>query len=274
MPVLPIDDLDDPRIAMYRQVKDTNQTRDLGQFVLEGEKLLRRLLESRFETASVLVTDRALDRILPLVPADVPLFIVPHAAISALVGYNFHLGVLACGRRRPWPDLPELLRAAGPAWTLVLCPHVDNPENLGAIVRIADVFGLTAVLAGQKSPDPLSRRVLRVSMGTSLFVPVLSHADLDAVADWLQREAGAELAAAAVHEPGSVPLDTFRRPPRLALVLGNESHGLDASWFARCDHRVTIPMRPGAESLNVSVAAGILLYHLTGGGSFPAPSDP
>jgi tRNA G18 (ribose-2'-O)-methylase SpoU len=261
--LVPIHDLDDPRIAVYRDVKLSNATRDLGQFVLEGEKLLARLAASRFEVVSVLATDRAAERVRDQVGPDVPIYIVPHERISDLVGYRFHLGVLSCGRRRAWPSLGEILEVAGPRCTLVVCPHVDNPENLGAIVRMADVFGVEAVLAGPKCPDPLSRRVLRVSMGTSLRRPVVVRDDFETAVDEL-RAAGVELAGSVVHVADATPLGRFVRPPKLGLLLGNEAHGLGPDWTSRCDHRVTIPMRTGAESLNVAVAAGILLYHLTG----------
>ncbi len=260
MPRVPIGDLDDPRVAMYRSLKTTNRTRYSDQFVVEGEKLLARLLESRFPLASVLVTDRHEPRIAPSVPDDVPRFVVPHAMISKVVGFNFHQGVLACGRRRPWPVLEELVRAAGDRLTLVVCPMLNNPENLGTIVRIGDVFGIDAVLVGGRCPDPLSRRVLRVSMGTALRLPVIASADLERDVDRLRSEWGAELAATVV-DPAAEALDHVQRPDRLALFLGSESAGLAPEWVGRCDRRITIPMRPGAESLNVAVAAGIILYH-------------
>src|SRR5215210_7018358 len=105
MPRLWIDDLDDPRIAMYRHLKATNLTRDRPQFVVEGPKLLDRLLHSPFPLASVLVTDRHEPRIASRIPHEVPRFVVPQAAIGALVGFRFHQGVLACGFRRPPPEL-------------------------------------------------------------------------------------------------------------------------------------------------------------------------
>ena len=111
-------------------------------------------------------------------------------------------------------------------------------------------------------PDPLSRRVLRVSMGSVLRVPVVKAEDLADVVDRL-RDAHGFVTAATVVDPGSEPLDTFRRPDRLALFLGSKGHGLEPEWLALCNRRVSIPMRPGAESLNVAVAAGIALYHVT-----------
>jgi tRNA G18 (ribose-2'-O)-methylase SpoU len=269
MPRVPIDDLDDPRVAIYRHLKATNLTRAADQFVVEGEKLLDRLLASRFPTASVLVTDRHERRVAAKVPPEVPLFVVPHEMIDLLVGFNFHRGVLASGRRRPGPALDEVVRGAGPLMTVVVCPSLNNPENLGAIVRIGDVFGVDAVVVGGRCPDPLSRRVLRVSMGTALRMPVIASGDLAGDLDRLRSGWGFELAAT-VLDPAAEPLDAVRRPDRLAVLLGREDEGLEPEWVARCDRRITIPMRPGAESLNVAVAAGIVLYHF----SRPAVSSP
>jgi tRNA G18 (ribose-2'-O)-methylase SpoU len=262
MPIVPITRLDDDRLAMYRDLKVTNLTRNSGKFVVEGEKLLDRLLASPFELDSVLATDRLAPALSARVPAEKPLYVVPEPRIGEIVGYNFHRGVLACGVRGPARGALELARAVRPIATFVVCPRIDNPENLGAIVRIADVFGVDAVLTGSRCPDPLSRRVLRVSMGSALRVPVVVAEDLAAEVARL-RDAHGFVTAATVVDPGAEPIDTFRRPGRLALFLGSEGHGLEPTWLALCDVRVTIPMRAGAESLNVAVAAGIALHHVT-----------
>jgi tRNA G18 (ribose-2'-O)-methylase SpoU len=261
--LIPIDDLDDPRLAIYRHVKRTNQTRDLDQFVLEGEKLLDSLIASAYPVASVLATDRKAAAVAAKVPGDTPVFIVPHEQIGDIVGYGFHLGVVAAGRRLPPPDLDAVMDRAGPRATLIVCPRIDNPENLGSIVRLADVFDAAAVVVGGKCPDPLSRRVLRVSMGTALHRPVIA-ADNELPTAWERLHADHRLRfAAAVTDPDAIPFDRYQRPDRLALVLGCEGTGLEPEWLDRCDHHITIPMRPGAESLNVALAAGILLYRLT-----------
>src|SRR4051812_9819485 len=119
-------DLDDPRIAIYRQLKATNRTRWSGQFVVEGEKLLDRLLASPFPLESVLVGDRHEARVAAKVPAGVPLYVVSHAVLDLLVGFNFHQGVLACGLRQPWPwpDLDGLAAGMGERATLVVCPRL------------------------------------------------------------------------------------------------------------------------------------------------------
>lgn len=259
MPRVAIDDLDDPRIAVFRALKRTNLTRSGDLFVVEGAKLLERLRDSPFPLVSVLVSDRWDARV--KLEEDVSRYVVPHALIDQVVGFNFHQGVLACGRRTAWPPLDTIVGAAG-SRTVVVCPNLTNPENLGAIARIADVFGVDAVLVGPHCPDPLSRRVLRVSMGTALRLPILSGTALDRDVETLRSEHRFELWAT-VLDSAAEPLSALARPERLALLLGNENVGLEPEWVARCQRRVTIPMRPGAESLNVAVAAGILLYELT-----------
>ncbi len=174
MPRETVNDLDDPRIAIYRSLKATNQTRRLKQFVVEGEKLVNRLLASRFPPVSVLVTDRHEPRLAATVPAETPMYVVPHGLVDSIVGFPFHRGVLAAAELRPWPPLAEIVKSAGSRLTFVVCPRLSNPENLGAIARISDVFGVAAILAGPSCPDPFSRRVLRVSMGSVLNVPVIA----------------------------------------------------------------------------------------------------
>ena len=259
---VPLDDLNDPRIAIYRSLKATNQTRRLEQFVVEGEKLVERLLASRFPPVSVIVTDRHEPRLAARVPEGVPTYVVSHELIDSIVGFPFHRGVLACAERRPWPPLEEIVERAGTRLTLVVCPKLSNPENLGAIARIGDVFGIDAILAGASCPDPFSRRVLRVSMGSILRVPVIVSARLGEIADSLARTDQLVLVAA-VADPAAEPFDHAPRPLRLGLVLGEEDQGIEPEWLERCRRIVTIPMRPGAGSLNVAVAAGILLHGLT-----------
>jgi tRNA G18 (ribose-2'-O)-methylase SpoU len=189
-------------------------------------------------------------------------FVLPRELIDSLVGFSFHRGVLACGHRLPWPPLAEVVEAAPDLLTLVVCPKLSNPENLGAIARIGDGFGIDAILSGPTCPDPFSRRVLRVSMGAVLSLPVLVSERLTETADDLDRKHNVEFFGA-VADPEAEPFESVARPRRLGLVLGDEHEGIDPAWLAKCRKRITIPMRAGASSLNVAVAAGILIHHLT-----------
>jgi tRNA G18 (ribose-2'-O)-methylase SpoU len=259
MPRIPISDLDDPRLLLYRQLKASNETRGSDRFVVEGEKLVYRLLASRFPTDSVLVTDRYEEHHSSKIPDDVPMYVIPHDQIEALVGYNFHRGVLATGRRLAWPALNSIIHDRV---KLVVCPMLDKPDNLGTILRIGEAFGVDAVLIGDRCPDAFHRRVIRVSMGAAFRLPVYEPDDLIGTIERLRADHGFEVIAADARI-GAESLDLVPQPDRLALVLGSEAFGLDPEWLTLADRRVTIPMRPEADSLNVAVAAGILLYHFT-----------
>ncbi|MBI1346711.1 RNA methyltransferase [bacterium] len=262
MSCIPIEHLDDPRVQVYRQVKSAPVMRRGDFFIVEGSKTVQRLLESRYETASVLLTQKRASEWLPRIPEQVPCYVLPDAVASMLVGFNFHVGVMACGRRQPSPTLEAVFADVSQPATIVLCPKCDNPENLGAIIRIAAGFGVDAILLGPSCSDPYMRRVIRVSMGAALSMTLLESRNLARDLARLRSEFQFELVGTVLNDQ-AVPLSQATRARRLGLLLGNEDTGLDDETLSLCDQQVTIPMHPGTDSLNVAIAAGIFLHHFT-----------
>ncbi len=260
MPRIAIDSLDDPRVQMYRHLKASNLLRDGHLFIAEGTRLVERLLASDYETESVLIAERREEEWGPKIPAHIPLYVIPQSVGEQLTGFNFHVGVLACGVRKPPRTIDETIPRDNTSLTVVICPNCDNPENLGAIIRIGSAFGINGLLLGRSCCDPFSRRVLRVSMGTAFRLPIIESTDLERDVVRLREEWGVELVATVLDESAS-PLSKATRGPRTGLLFGNEADGLDSHWQGLCDRRLTIPMRLGTDSLNVAVAAGIFLHH-------------
>jgi tRNA G18 (ribose-2'-O)-methylase SpoU len=260
MPTEVIERLDDPRLDPYRNLKSTNLTRWSNQFIAEGLLVVERLLASPFEVVSIVASRKIERQVVPLVPNDRPLYLLDHTLAEKLVGYTFHTGVLACGVRRPSPPLEALLRASEGRSLIAVCPNVNDPENIGAIIRLSAGFGLSGVLLGPDCADPFSRRVLRVSMGTAFTMPIRETHDLQSDLARLRDEDHVELAAA-ILDPNAEPLENAGRSERMALLFGNEKHGLDNKWVELCQRKLTIPMAPGADSLNVAVAAGIFFHY-------------
>ena len=157
--------------------------------------------------------------------------------------------------RRPERDLDELY--AGDAPLVVIASDIQDPGNLGAIIRVAEAGGATSVLATGASADPFSWKALRGSMGSALRFPV------DRVED-------ATLAAAEARKRGcriiaTVPRDgtpLFEANLRLptAVLIGGEGPGLPAALIASADQRITIPMQAPVESLNAAVTAALVVY--------------
>jgi tRNA G18 (ribose-2'-O)-methylase SpoU len=262
MPVILIDSIDDPRVESYRNLKMKNLQRGGQFFIAEGKKVVERLLESDFQTASVFISRKRLEEWEPKVPADVPLYFAEQDVMSQLVGFDFHVGVVGCGIRKPNVPLEWLLPSDARRLTLVACPNCDNPENMGAIVRIGAAFGIDGLILGSGCCDPYARRVIRVSMGTAFKLPIIESRDLANDLSRLKHEWQFELAGTVLDEDAE-RLESARRGPRLCILMGNEDTGLHDSWTRLCDRRLTIPMCRGTDSLNVAVAAGIVLHHFT-----------
>lgn len=261
MPRTPLTSLADPRVAEYAHLNQTNLTRGSKLFVAEGEKVVQRLIASNFFTDSILAEPEWAERLEPLVPVETPIYVAERDLLTELVGFGFHRGVLACGRRKPPPELVEILPQQDQPALVLVCPAIQDPTNLGSILRTAAAMGVSAMLLGDECADPFSRRVLRVSMGSAFFLPVRESPDLMAEVVALQQEHGFEVLAT-VLDPQATPLTEVSRPARLALVLGSEGHGLDERWRQLCPQQITLPMQAGIDSLNVAVAAAVFLYHV------------
>ena len=260
MPRILLTDLYDPRISEYRELNQRNLTRFSGRFIAEGDKVVERLLESGYETESLLVEERFLPRFESLAPPETPLYTGPQALLEQIIGFNFHRGVLACGRRKPPPPLVEVAARFPPRSLVVVCPDVQDPTNLGSTIRTSAAFGASAVLLGRRCADPFSRRVLRVSMGAAFRLPVLETTDLANDLRLLNREFSFDLIATVI-DAAAEDLVSAERPEKVALLLGGEGHGLSHEWLDLATRRVTIPMQLGIDSLNVAVAAAIFLFH-------------
>ena len=275
MPLLPVHSLDDPRILPYRNLKDRDLARSGERFIAEGEQVVRRLLDSDYPTESLMLSRRRAGEVAPLAPPDVPVYVLEDALVHQVVGFKFHSGVMAVGRRKPAASLDAVMSAVAnrPRLTLVVLPEVANTENLGALIRISAAFGADALVLGQHCCDPFWRQSVRVSMGTIFSLPLVRSADLLSDLRTLRERWGVELAAAVVGD-GAEPLAGAQRGDRLALLFGNEAQGLGEVYVSACQRRVTIPMQLGTDSLNVAVAAAVFLYHFTkeAGGDQPVTS--
>jgi len=164
---------------------------------------------------------------------------------------------MACFQRPPIRSIPELL---GDSRTVVVTEHVNNPTNLGVIMRTAAALGVDALLTDPQSCDPLARRACRVSMGTVFAIRHGRCGPLPAALDDLAGFDTIALTPAA----DAVPLDEL--PPlgdKVALLLGAEEPGLTAQTMDAATYRAQIPMHSGVDSLNVATAAAIAMWHIT-----------
>lgn len=153
---------------------------------------------------------------------------------------------------------PEAITAK-PGETWLALEGVRDPGNLGSIVRSADAFGVSGILLIGNTVDPYSTEAVRASMGSIVNVPLIRMDEagyLEWRRGWKGRVVGTHLKAA--DRPEGLP-----RSVASLLLMGNEQSGLSEAVAATCDHLVRIPMRPGADSLNLAAATAIMLYAIS-----------
>jgi len=268
LPAVEVSDADDPRLADYRRLKERHLNAEGGRFVAESERVVRRLVGSGLRVHSVLLTPPRLATLADALGGSFPVFVAAQPVLDTIAGFHVHRGCLAIGERPAPVPLPRGARA------LVAAEDLTDVDNLGALARHAAAFGADGLVLSPRCADPFYRKAIRVSLGAVFTLPVVRARawpdDLD------ELRAGGIAVVGAVVEPGAVPLARFRPPARFALLLGAEGPGLSAAARARCDHLVTIPMSPGADSLNVATAGAIFLWALTqpAGAAHPAHQAP
>jgi tRNA G18 (ribose-2'-O)-methylase SpoU len=259
-----IDDPADPRLDAYRALRDRVLRRDGGRFIIESHKVFERAIAASWPIESVVCVDTRLEEIEPLVPPDVPLYVVSNDVLTATAGFKIHTGVLAIGIRQAELTVDQLVQRAtrdDGSVALVVCSQLKETANLGAVVRICAGLGVGGMIIGPHCCDPLYRRAVRVSMGAVFNLPIMRSDNLAADVRRIRDEHDVQ-GYATVLADDAVSLHHAPRSNRTAIVLGHEVHGLPADVTTACTHKVTIPMASQTDSLNVAMSAAIFIYEL------------
>jgi RNA methyltransferase, TrmH family len=241
-------------VRLFRQVARGEPERAL----IDGWHLLREAVSAGLTIESVALVgtpddepDRAL---IHRLSHAVTVSRVTESVMTALTPVRTPSGVAAIVRKREF-ELSDALASASPL--VVVAVGLQDPGNAGAVIRSAEAGGATGVVLAGESADPWSWKALRAAMGSTFRLPVIRQSDSLALCDRL-RNAGLRLLAS---DPrGGVTLHEADLRTGTALLLGGEGAGLPPDVVAKSDGRVSIPMNPHVESLNVAVAAGVLVY--------------
>lgn len=242
--------LKNPKVMTWRSLKDRKGRLETGLFLVEGRKMTEEALQSGYRVETVLVdTDRG-ETI--GIPGQIPVYGLPSHVFASVCDTRTPQGiaaVVAAENGRPVRG-DRLLALDG----------VQDPGNVGTIIRTADAAGLDGILLSEECADPFSPKVLRATMGSIFRMPMMSVRDLPAELTRL-RDAGWSVISSQLD--GTPFYERTGVGARFCLVIGNEGNGISEPVKATATHRLRLPMRGGAESLNAAVAAGIMMYDLT-----------
>lgn len=261
--LIEINDLDDVRIEVYRDIRERDLVGRAGLFVAEGKVVVEKLADSALHhPISLLIASKrvaALEPLLSRLSDEVPVYVATQAVIDAIAGFPLHRGILAIGHRTHDLTVDDLMsRIDERATVLVLC-GIANHDNMGGIFRNAAAFGIAAILLDSDCCDPLYRKAIRVSVGATLLVPFAQIARQDDPIALLERHAFSPMA---LSPAGACPLKEWRPGPRTAVILGAEGPGLSPEVIRRVQS-VQIAMSGGFDSLNVATTSGIVLHHIS-----------
>lgn len=255
--------MDDPRLAVYRNIREKDLVGREGLFVAEGKVVLSVLLGSgAFRAESILVVQNRLPGLMPLLAArqpECPVMVVNQDIMDAIAGFHVHRGILGIGKRQHIAPLPEFLGHMGQDALLVVLCGISNHDNMGALFRNAAAFAAHGVVMDKTCCDPLYRKAIRVSVGAALKVPYARGGSMDDVLDNLTHHGFTPLAFSG---SGSLNLAAAPRPRKVALLFGTEGEGLPPD-ILRNLQVIRIPIAPDFDSLNVATASGIALAHFT-----------
>jgi TrmH family RNA methyltransferase len=259
-----------PLVKQLRQAFARAELTDNGDCAIEGLRILEEAIRSGLRFSAVFFRESAQDRaerLLPQIGAQVDTLLLPDKLFDSLVPSESPQGVAGLVRLKEFSldDVTEKERLqVGP---IVVLAGLQDPGNLGTILRSAEAFGSAGVVLGEGTVSPFNSKVVRASAGSVFRLPVIhgqSHAHgksadgkLGEVSEKLRAQ-GVRLIATSSHK--GTPLDQADLKGATAIFFGNEGSGLPRDVMAKMDEFISIPHTEQVESLNAGVAASIVLY--------------
>ncbi|RLE26358.1 MAG: RNA methyltransferase [Actinobacteria bacterium] len=257
--VVEIEDPDDPRFRQFRLNErglasraDKRDDAGAGLFLAEGDLVVERAIAAGCRPVAALVDTERVPAVADAL--ECPVYGGGYKVRQVVSRLGVPLSIVTLFHRPPRPSVAEL---AANANRLVVVEAVDNPTNIGSIIRNAAALGWDGLILDHTSADPLARRSLRVGMGTVFSLP---HARTPDLAAELAALDGFELYAM-TPASDATPLDHVRPGPRVAVLIGSERSGLSPDVL-RISTPVRIPMAEGVDSLNAAAATAVACYAL------------
>ncbi len=256
-----ITSFDLPELQPYRTMRRQMEHRQQGIFVAEGEKVVRRLLESNFRVVSVLLPEKWFMELEPVLggrPEHIRVFVAEKKLLETLTGFSMYQGLLAVGVVPPPVSLTMVLERSPKPRLFAAVDSLSSAENMGALVRNCAALNVQALIVGETCASPYLRRAVRSSMGTVFVLPIIESTNLVSTLKDLQNFNVRTIAA----HPHAEQLAPSRADftGDCCIVLGSEGYGISPGVLAACNQAVAVPMPPAVDSLNVASAAAVFFY--------------
>lgn len=261
--VIEIKSKDNTKFKLWMSLRQNAQGTDQEQVLIDGLRFCRDVLLSGLQPDQAIVSEAAsqqpaVRRLLGMLPRQTERYRLSDRLMQRLSPTQQPQGVMLVVPA-PMMEPPQL--PPDPQGLFLIADQIQDPGNLGSMIRTADAFGFAALLITAGTVSALNDKVLRASMGSVFHIPLYRFADLTAAAQWLHHS---HIPILAADLAGDSSLDGRWTPPA-ALLIGNEARGLTDQARSMADRLIHVPMPGHAESLNAAAAAAVLCYEMMRG---------
>lgn len=235
------------QVKQWRKLHTKKERTKTRAFLVEGYHLIEEAYKSKWNILEVIIEE---NKEIPVWCEKETVTIVSASVFQHIAQTETPQGIIAVVEmNRKTPSLEK---------QLLLIDRVQDPGNLGTMIRTADAAGFSAVILGTGTVDLYNDKVIRATQGSIFHIPVLQEDLLEKIP--ALKQDGYTIWAAALEQAKNYT--ELNPAEKIALIVGNEGAGIDTKVLTEADELVKIPIYGRAESLNVSVAAGILMYDL------------
>jgi TrmH family RNA methyltransferase len=248
-----IDSVKNEHVKRWKKLHTKKGRETSGRFLVEGFHLVEEAIKAEMAVEYILMTEEV---VLPssLSIQDQDVILVSDQVMKELSETETPQGIAAVC---VIPTAPTVKRLEG---RYLLLDRIQDPGNLGTMIRTADAAGMTGVILGEGSVDVFNSKVIRASQGSIFHLPVVKGK----LETWIESFKQSSIPVFGTALEGASSYSAIQPQDQFSLIMGNEGEGVDKSILEMTDQNIYIPIHGHAESLNVAVAAGILLYYLRG----------
>ncbi|WP_028777439.1 TrmH family RNA methyltransferase [Shimazuella kribbensis] len=242
------------QVKRWKKLLAKKGRKNQGTYLVEGVHLLQEAIKTETVMEAVIVEEgkQSADHLLSFLEDRVPIYQLPSTLFSQLTETEQSQGVIAEVQIPQW-DLEQQVEKSK---RIVVLDEIQDPGNLGTILRTASAAGVDLVVLGRGTVDLFNSKVIRSTMGAVFRLPIV-EADL---LEWIPKLKEAEIKVVGTSPHQGVYSFDYKFPDRVAIVLGNEGKGINDAVLQMMDQAVMIPMFGATESYNVSITTGMLLY--------------
>jgi tRNA G18 (ribose-2'-O)-methylase SpoU len=256
MNLIPLHNIDLPELSIFQQLRDNIISKE-NAFVADSPKVVNLILETDIEVKSILATQEYYDEFHLLIEKKqiASLYVASKSLMQTIVGHKLHHNAMLHGIRPQTKQLDELDNE------IIMLDNISSSENVGSIARSARALGVNSYVLPKQGPHPFGRRSLRVSMGHSAYLNIHLYNNIKKTIKRL-KELGYTIYAAEITQD-SIPLSEVKIPSKWVLIVGHEGDGISEEILALCSQTVHVEMQANVKSLNVGVAASIMMHHFS-----------